>query len=174
MTFVWEHVGGTLRLEEFYLFEDLLQGRIVAFHNQLLAVAEVLADEEVLVVGDSQREVVVLGVPTEGAGAVGHGEEFQTAAGEEHLYQRLAFFLPLGFHLVEEGRPVAVVEEEAAEDLLGGEALVGGFAGELGGEILGEGLQGADAAFVEGVHLTHLGSGLAGQGLWRCLRRIED
>ena len=125
-------------MEEFYFFEDLVQGRIVAFHNQLLAVAEMLANEDIFLFRGSHRQVVVLGIPADGARTVGHREEFQTVAGEEHIDEVLALFLTLGAHFVKQRFPFAVIEKESAEYLLGSQSFVSGFPREFCGKILGK------------------------------------
>lgn len=153
-------------LEESCLGEDVFELVVVGCEDEFLAVALLLAYEEVFVVGDGGWQLVVLCVPSDAAGTVGDGEEFESFSGDDHLYEVLAFFLTFFFFDLEVA-PVVVVEEESAEELFGGQSFVGGFACELGGEVFGEGLQGANASFVEDVHLAHL----VGSGLGERLRR---
>ena len=198
-----QHVGGPVALVFQGLLEHLVQGRHVAFHHQLLAVADAVAHEEVFVVGHGGGQHVVLGIPGYGASGVGYRVEFQHLAAAYHAHEVVLLLcgalVLVGrgwqLHPFEEGQladggaavhavvavvevpgaglldlderfggPLVVVEEESREHLLGGEAAIGGLAGELGGEVFGEGLDRTHAPFVEHVHLAQLVGRLAGEG----------
>ena len=144
-----------------------------------------LADEYVFLVAHRHRQLVILSIPAnrsahvpvgikKGVSAVGNRKEFQPVAGEEHLHQRLAFLLAFGFHIIQDGCPVLVIEEKTTEHLFAAQSLVCGFTSQFCGKILGKCLHGADASFVEYIHLAHLRGCLARQGAGCGLCRIDN
>ena len=94
--------------------------------------------------------------------AVGVGEHLQELAAVQHI-DELKLFLIIIDHVCQLFLPIFGIEEPAAENLLRSEALIAGFAAHLGGEILGQRLHRAYAAFIHHIHLPHLVCALLGQ-----------
>lgn len=80
-----QNIAGDLMLKDNGFVEDTLQLVEVAVDDELLAIAQLLANEKEIVVGGIEREFVVLCEPRDRAGRVGDGVDFEEFAAEEHL-----------------------------------------------------------------------------------------